>query len=124
MLRPGAGSADLTAGLRLGPDQREILEIGPVIAGRFQSAERKLRGDVFGGQIAAARADAAAFEQIAGQEFHVRAHALAGDIVHLRPGRRSQKKKQQRAFHAVIITSPDCANAARHGGGADLAGDP
>ena len=83
-----------------------------MVAGGFQPVERKLRGDIFGGQIAAARAHTAAFEQIARQEFDVRPHALARDIVHLRPGGRSHRAKQQRAIHAVIITRPCRARTA------------
>ena len=37
------------------PIKGEVLEIGSVVACRFKPVERKLRGDVFGGEVAAAQ---------------------------------------------------------------------
>jgi len=47
-----------------------------VVARRIQARECELCGDVFGGKIASARAHTSAFQQIAGKESDVRAHAL------------------------------------------------
>ena len=49
-------------------DHRNFLHVGAVVAGRLQSIQRELRGDVFGGDVAAALSGAAAFEQIVRQE--------------------------------------------------------
>ena len=56
--------------------------------------KRELRGDIFGGEIASARAHAAAFEQIARQKLHVRANALAGDFGHLGEKRSSHRNQK------------------------------
>src|SRR5512141_481553 len=87
IVQPAEGKGDVASShtergsrLGIGADQREVLEIRSVISGGLQTVQRKLGGDVFASKIAAARADSAAFEQIAGQKFHVRAYALAGDV--------------------------------------------
>ena len=64
-LAAGHGRGELCVRLRRDADQRQILEIGPVVAGWFCASQRELGGDVFRRKIASARADAAAFEQIA-----------------------------------------------------------
>ncbi len=56
---------------RFDTDKRHALEVGSVIAGGFDAGECELRGQVFDGEIAATRADATPFQQIAGEEFHV-----------------------------------------------------
>ena len=60
-------------------DQRNLLHVGSVIAGRLQAIFGKLRGDVFRGNVAAALAGAAAFEQIVRQIAYVPANVLRGD---------------------------------------------
>ena len=70
--------------LRLRADHGHSLKIGSVIAGRVGSGDGELRGDVFGGQVATAGSDAAALQQIAGEETDVRPDAAARDIRDLR----------------------------------------
>ena len=59
---PAGGGAQRGIGLRLDAHQRDLLEVGAVVAGRFGAGQRELGGDVLGGDIAAALADAAAFQ--------------------------------------------------------------
>ena len=51
-------------GARRDADHRNFLQIGTIVARRFQSIERKLRGDVLRGNVASALAGAASFEKI------------------------------------------------------------
>ena len=59
--------------------QRDSLEICAVVAGGLDAGERKLRGDVLGGQLASARAGSAAFEQIEREKAHMRANLFGID---------------------------------------------
>ena len=68
--------AHLGRRLRIHAHQRQVLKVRPVIAGRFGPGHGELAGEVFGGQVASARADASPFKQIAGQKFHMSAHPL------------------------------------------------
>ena len=70
--------------LRLRADHGHGLEIGSVVAGRVGSGDGELRGDVFGGQVATPSPDAAALQQIAGEEADVGPDAAARDIRDLR----------------------------------------
>ena len=63
-----------------------------MVAGGLQSVQRKLRGNVLGGDVASARAGAAALQQIAGQKFHVRANLLRIDGGHGMFGRREEDR--------------------------------
>ena len=60
-------------------EERDLLEVGAVVACGLEAGERELRGDVFGGKLGAARAGAAAFEQIEREEAHVGANLLGID---------------------------------------------
>jgi hypothetical protein len=77
------------------------LKISAVVPGRFDAQQSQLRGEVLGRQIAPARAHSPAFQQIAGQVFHMSANPLARNLVGLRRRRCRQKKRQKRAlqFH-------------------------
>jgi hypothetical protein len=57
------------------PTKLMLLEVGAVVAGGFEAVEGELRGDVFGGEFAAAQAGVAAFEQVVGEELVVGADA-------------------------------------------------
>ena len=83
LVAAGGCSRELGRRLRVDAGQGEFLKVSAVIAGRLGSQQRELRGDVLGGEFAAARADASAFEQIAGQKLHVSADAGACDLVDL-----------------------------------------
>jgi hypothetical protein len=48
-----------------------LLEVGAVVAAGFEAVEGELGGDVLGGDLAAAEAGAAAFEEIVGEELDV-----------------------------------------------------
>ena len=93
---PVLPAADSCAvGLWLDADQRHILEVGAVVAGGLGADQRELRGEVLGGQLAAARADAAPFQQIARQELDVSADPVSGDLLHLsRRGRTGGQQNQ------------------------------
>ena len=52
-------------------DEVDPLEVGAVVAAGLQAVERELGGDVLRGEVAAAQAGVAAFEQIVGEEFYV-----------------------------------------------------
>ena len=71
----------MSSGCGSAPTSVKFWKYVPLSPAGFSPSSANCGGDVFGGEIAAARADAAAFEQIARQKFHVRAHALAGDVV-------------------------------------------
>ena len=98
-LAVNAGRAEVGGRLRLDADQRQILEIGSVIAVGLRTGESELRGEIFGSQIAAAGAHAAPFEQIARQEFHVCADARAGNFMGLRRGGRGKEDDEECTFH-------------------------
>src|SRR5581483_7753120 len=72
-----------------------------VITSRLKPREGELSRDIFGSQIASARADAAAFEQIARQKLHVLANAISGDI-----GAGQQRSGDHRNSYQL---SHDCA---------------
>src|SRR5690349_2844785 len=74
-------------GLGLDADQRDLLEVRPAIARRFQASQCKLRGDVLGGELVAARARAATFEHVARQKLHMRANAVSRNVL---PSKRVQ----------------------------------
>src|ERR1019366_6795899 len=82
------GRAQSGIGLGLHAYQRDSLKPGAVVARRFGAGEFELRGDVLGGQVAPALADAAAFQQIAREEPVVGANAFGGDRGVLRQQRR------------------------------------
>ena len=63
-------------------DQRHFLQVGSVIAGGLQSILGKLRGNVFGGDVAAALARAAAFQQIMREIANVPANVFGIDGLH------------------------------------------
>ena len=54
--------------------ERNLLEIGPVVAGGLQALKRKLRGNVLSRKLGAARPWPAAFEQIEREKAHMRAN--------------------------------------------------
>ena len=56
-----------------------FLKISAVVSRGLQSIQCKLRGNIFGGDLASALAHAAAFQQITGEEFHMRANSLRID---------------------------------------------
>ena len=80
-------------GLRIGSDQREVLKIGSVVAHGLGSYQSQLGRDVFGGKVAAAGADSAAFQQVARKKLHVGPNALRrisviwAETVHARRGK-------------------------------------
>ena len=78
----------MVSGKRGDADHGHFLEVGAVVTGGLQAVERELRGDVFGGDVAAALADAAAFEQVAREKLDVRANFFRIDRRMLRLLRR------------------------------------
>src|ERR1700685_3637371 len=68
--------AELRAWQRFHRNHRHVLEKRTAVAGGFQSIRFELCADVFGGEVSAALAGAAAFEQIARQKFNVGANHL------------------------------------------------
>ncbi len=60
----------------------DLLQIAAVVPRGLQAVQRKLRGDVLRRNVAAARAGAAALEQIVRQKTHMRADVLRVDAAH------------------------------------------
>ena len=60
-------------------DEVDLLEIGAVVAAGFEAVEGELGGDVLGGDLAAAEAGAASFEEIVGEELDVGADLFGVD---------------------------------------------
>ena len=60
-------------------DEVDLLEVGAVVAAGFEAVEGELGGDVLGGDLAAAEAGAAAFEEIVGEELDVGADFFGVD---------------------------------------------
>ena len=60
-------------------DEVDLLEVGAVVAGGLEAVEGELGGDVLGGQIAAAEAGAAAFQEVVGEEADVGADVFGVD---------------------------------------------
>ena len=73
-------------------NQGDVLEV-TAAGGGFRAGQRELGGDVLGGEIAAASADATTFQQITGEEFCVGADTVGGDFLHL--GREGDRQQQQ-----------------------------
>jgi hypothetical protein len=71
-LAVGAGVGDAALVGRAVGRQGHLLQVGAVVAGRLDAHQRILRGHVVGGDVVAARAGLAAFQQVVGQEAHVR----------------------------------------------------
>ena len=67
-----AGGGDEAEGGLVGDDfdadEVDLLEVGAVVAGGGEAVEGELGGDVFGGELAAAQAGIAAFEEVVGDE--------------------------------------------------------
>ena len=59
--------------------KRNLLKPASVVARRRKAVQRELRGDVFGGKLIAARAGAAAFQQVEREKAHVGTHVLGVD---------------------------------------------
>jgi hypothetical protein len=68
----GAGVGDAALVGRAVGRQGHLLQVGAVVAGRLDVHQRVLRSHVLGGDVVAARAGLAAFQQVVGQEAHVR----------------------------------------------------
>ena len=51
--------------------KRDGLEVGAVVASGLEAGQRKLRGNIFRSQLAAARAGSAAFKQIKREKAHM-----------------------------------------------------
>ena len=49
-------------------DEVDLLEVGAVVAGGGEAVEGELRGDILGGELAAAQSGVAAFEEVVGDE--------------------------------------------------------
>ena len=96
--RAGGGRGEGGIGLSLDAHERDFLEVAAVVARRFGAGERELGGDILGGDIAAPLADAAAFEQVAGEEAVVCANALSGDVLSVE-GRKSNHEHSDRLKH-------------------------
>ncbi len=60
-------------------DHVDLLEVGAVVAAGLEAVEGELGGDVFGGELAAAEAGAAAFEEVVGEELDVGADVFGVD---------------------------------------------
>src|SRR5215831_14092688 len=60
-------------------EERDLLEEGVVVAGRLEAVKGELGGNVFGGELVATSAGAAAFQQIERQEANVSADSLRVD---------------------------------------------
>ena len=60
-------------------DHVDLLEVGAVVAAGFEAVEGELGGDVLGGDLAAAEAGAASFEEIVGEELDVGADLFGVD---------------------------------------------
>ncbi len=59
--------------------ERNVLEVGAVVARRLQAVESKLRGNVLGCQLAAARAGAATLQQVERKKTHMGANLFRVD---------------------------------------------
>jgi hypothetical protein len=59
--------------------ERDALKVGAVVARRLNASQGKLRGNVLGGQLAAAHAGAAALEQVEREKAHVGANLFGVD---------------------------------------------
>jgi hypothetical protein len=77
---------------RLCAGEIDALQITAVVAGGLQAIERELRGDIAGGDIAAACAGAAPLQQIVRQELNVGANPVGTDSRHRR---RDLRRKSQ-----------------------------
>src|SRR5262245_2399090 len=66
---------ELRCRLCLDAYQRHPLKISPVVACGLEAREGELCRDIFAGEIAAARAYAASFQEIVGQEANMRPNA-------------------------------------------------
>ncbi len=58
-----------------------VLEIASGVPGRLQTHLLKLRADIVGGKLIAARASGAPLKQIIGQKFHVGPNCLRPDLL-------------------------------------------
>ena len=63
-------------------EERDVLVVGAVVAAGLEAVRLELRGDVLLRDLVAARAGAAAFEQVAGEELIVGSHRLAAEQSH------------------------------------------
>jgi hypothetical protein len=79
---------------RLHPGELEVLKVGAVISGWLRARQRELRGNVLGGEIAAAGSHAATFEKIARQQAGMRGNALRLNCFGL--ARQSQGPKEHK----------------------------
>ncbi|HZT39287.1 MAG TPA: hypothetical protein VFA28_15450 [Bryobacteraceae bacterium] len=103
-LLTGAGGDQRGLGRSQRSDKRHALKIRSMVPGGLGSDQGKLGGDVFDGKIAAAFADAAAFEQITGEEPGVGADPIAGDFLELGEGggRRAYNEEGLGRVHSDI----------------------
>lgn len=76
-LAPGQAHAGAALGLDL--NQWHRLEVGAAFAGRFRTGQLQLGGQVFYGQFLAAPAYSAPFQQVMGQEPHMRRNVIGRD---------------------------------------------
>ena len=82
-------------------NHRNFLQIRPVVAGRFQPIERKLRRDIFGGNVAPTLAGAASFEKIVGEEANMGLDVVGTNALHGGDGGRG-KVRTEAGFSARL----------------------
>ena len=88
--------------LRSDSHQRHLLQVGPVVAGRFQSIFGKLRCHIFCCNVTAALPRAAPFQQIVRKIFHVPADMLRINRLH-GGGGRAWKFHRHSTFSCTLL---------------------
>ena len=95
----GGNEREARVGAGRDADHRNFLQIGAVVAGGLQSIERKLRRDVFGGNVASTLAGAAPFEKVVGEEANMGLDVIRTNALHSGDGRRG-KVRAEAGFNA------------------------
>ena len=80
----------MVSGVSGDADHGNLLHISAVVTGRLEPVQRELRGNVFGGNVAATLPGPAALEQIVRQEAHVGTDTLSFNL--LKCGDRGRRK--------------------------------
>src|SRR5208282_1128471 len=77
-------------------DHGNLLQVGTVVARGLQAIERKLGGDVFGGNVAAALAGASSLKQIVGEEADMGLDAVGTNALQCGDGGRGKVRAEAR----------------------------